>query len=123
MKTTPTTTQSLQVTDRVYYHGDLSSIIGYKNNPTAGWGTIIEVLPATTFSPLRYKIDMGANYGNVISRYKTVPHYCFNAGVGQMFFTEADWYAEIERQEKNARLNDFYKSIDREQLAIVKTSL
>lgn len=107
---------TLQKGQKVFYLGDLASIIGYENNPTSAWGYITEVIPATVHTPVKYKIDLGPDYINMITRFKTVPHYCFEPGIGQMFFTEEGWKAEQERQDKNTRLHNFFKAYNRQQV-------
>lgn len=109
-------TLKLQPGTPVYFLGILSSIIGYRTNPTAGWGTILEVQPAKTGKVLSYIVDMGEKYCNASERIKKVPHYLFGPQLGQMFLTPEQMKAEMERQEKNHQLNEFYKRLDRKPL-------
>jgi hypothetical protein len=106
---------NLKRNDQVYYLGDLAKSVGDKPNPTAGWGTITDIIGATAFSSVKVVVDMGFNYP-AADRIKILPYYCFKHGPLQQFKTVEQM--EVERQEKNNSLNEFYKGINRIPIAL-----
>jgi len=100
----------LKKDDQVYYLGDLAVSVGNKPNPTAGWGTVTDVIRATPFSCVKIVVDMGFDYP-AADRIKIMPYYCFKPGPLQQFKTAEQ--IETERQEKNHSLNEFYKRMNR----------
>jgi hypothetical protein len=102
--------------DAVYYLGDMSASVGDKPNPTAGWGSVFDIVAGTQYCAVKIVVDMGNDYP-APGRIKTVPYYCFTPGSPLQQF-KGPKQIETERQQKNDSLNTFYKTMSRTDISM-----
>ena len=92
--------QLLKIGERFYFTGDNA------NAPT--FGEIIEILPATNYAPLHYKVRYERERFEGDKKESVIYAMLFNKGIGQRFKT-IDQY-QSEREQAFKQLESFISS-------------